>query len=876
LRGKLKRVKSKAQQDWDERITLNYRLWMSDGVGSDEEMFETGERDLNLLLEGLPLNQEASVLEIGCGVGRLLYAASKRFKRTVGVDISEVAISKAKELLKHLPNVELNHVTSSKLGVPDQSFDLVFSFATFPCLPTPEFCSYLLECARLLKFNGFLAIQIYLGEELLYPDDDSLSLRSYKPENLKAVFTVLGFENIKIKSFPPDYPVATSIPQHKTKAVIVVAQKVAPAKVSSVDQLVQILTTSQTKLSSQATQYELCLYYNYAKKLISEKNLSEALKFVEKALELSRKLKDTEIEVELAKLLSNLKGTTVFTFESSDLKFELIQGVACPFYKGLPLTNTLNPKAYEQKFAERVLEQVSADQSILLVGVGGGEWIECIAKKHQRFFVFEPIKEIAEAFLSRYPIFKNKFVERVPSNIEVSQVFMLPPYKQLNLREVEHLQKRLIAKKLKEQNLSIMVIGPISGGSLPIARYAHSAIKNLGYRSTLLDFSSLANASSQISELPIDECKAASCHKSLVDYCSSVIKIVAEEEKPQLAVFLAQAPVNPQTLAELSHAGITTVFWFVEDYLRFKYWQDYAEFYDHFAVIQKGSAILEISKVAKNVFYLPVAAHPQTHRPIQLNRDELEKYGSDLSFIGYGYPNRVKTFLRLLDYNFKVWGKMWPTTKPFNKLLPDKDRLLEPEEYIKIFCASKINLNLHSSTEKDFRELSGDFVNPRTFEIAACKAFQLVDSRSLLRELYSEDEIVTFDSFEDLKEKIDYFLARPFEREKFALQAYKRTLSDHTYEQRIDALLTEVCSASFQKISDSLNNSPWNRLLKSIQNYPAAKRLFSTAFQKGVPFDFHKICSSCLLGKTEYDLEEWKLLYLYHVNKNSKRFIKYA
>ena len=876
MKGKLKRVRSKAQQDWDERISLNYRLWMSDGVGSDEEMFRTGERDLDLLIEGLPLGREAAVLEIGCGVGRLLYAASKRFKRIVGIDISEVAINKAKELLKHLPNVELIQVSSSKLNLPDQSFDLVFSFATFPCLPTPEFSNYLLECARVLKLGGFLAIQVYLGKELLYPDDDSLSLRSYQPENLKAVLRALGFENLEIKNFPPDYPVTTIHPQQNTEAVIVVAQKLAPQKVVGVDQLIQILTPSQVKLSSQATHYELCLYYNYAKRLISEKNLSEAAKFVKKALELSRDLNDSELEDELARLLSALKGTSVFTFESSDLKFELIQGVACPFYKGLPLTNTLNPKAYEQKFADRVLEQVSADQAILLVGVGGGEWIERVARKHQSLFIFEPLKEIAEAFISRSPVFRNKFVDRIPCINEVSQVFMLPPYKQLNLKEVEHLQKQLIAKKLKGKNLSILVIGPISGGSLPIAKYVNSAIKNLGYRSILLDFSSLASASAQISEFPIDEHKAASCHKGLIDYCSSAIKTVAEEEKPQIAVFLAQAPVNPQTLSELSQAGITTVFWFVEDYLRFKYWQEYAEFYDHFAVIQKGNAILEISKVAKNVFYLPVAAHPQTHRPIKLTKEEREKYGSDLSFIGYGYPNRVKTFLRLLDYNFKVWGKMWPITKPFNKLLAEKDRLLEPEEYIKIFCASKINLNLHSSTEKDFRELSGDFVNPRTFEIAACKAFQLVDSRSLLRELYSEDEIVTFDSFEDLKEKINYFLAHPFEREKFALRAYKRTLSDHTYEKRIDALLTEVCAASFQKISDSLNNSPWTRLLKAVEGIPVAKRLFAEAFQKGVPFDFHKICSSCLLGKTDYDLEEWKLLYLYHVNKNSKRFIKYA
>ena len=65
---------------------------------------------------------------------------------------------------------------------------------------------------------------------------------------------------------------------------------------------------------------------------------------------------------------------------------------------------------------------------------------------------------------------------------------------------------------------------------------------------------------------------------------------------------------------------------------------------------------------------------------------------------------------------------------------------------MKIYNASKININLHSSLQTTDLVSRGDFVNPRTFELAAAGAFQLVDERSLLGELFGADELATFTS----------------------------------------------------------------------------------------------------------------------------------
>jgi spore maturation protein CgeB len=108
---------------------------------------------------------------------------------------------------------------------------------------------------------------------------------------------------------------------------------------------------------------------------------------------------------------------------------------------------------------------------------------------------------------------------------------------------------------------------------------------------------------------------------------------------------------------------------------------------------------------------------------------------------------------------------------------------------VRIFNAAAVNLNLHSSVRADPPVAPGDFVNPRTFEIAACGAFQLTDKRELLPELYGPDETATFSGLDELREKILYYTAHPEERAAVAERARRRTLAEHTYTARMKRLL---------------------------------------------------------------------------------------
>ncbi len=184
------------RSDWEQRIASDYRFWMSDGVASDEVMWETGKRDLASLLGSFAEADTASwrVLDVGCGVGRLIKAAAPRFAEVLGADISETAIAKAKTFLAKEKNVSLERITGVTLQqIDSDSLDAVYSFAVLGHIPTQVFVAYLLEINRALRLGGKAFLQIYLGREQQTVIEDTLAVRSYDEQRLRATLTTAGF-----------------------------------------------------------------------------------------------------------------------------------------------------------------------------------------------------------------------------------------------------------------------------------------------------------------------------------------------------------------------------------------------------------------------------------------------------------------------------------------------------------------------------------------------------------------------------------------------------------------------------------------------------------------------------------------------------------
>lgn len=365
--------------------------------------------------------------------------------------------------------------------------------------------------------------------------------------------------------------------------------------------------------------------------------------------------------------------------------------------------------------------------------------------------------------------------------------------------------------------LKIVVVLPMYGGSLPIGRYCVQALLELGHSISIFEAPALYPAYKGITSLDISPAGRVPLQNSFLRFVSQALWQQVAEQKPQLVLALAQAPIDRHLLQRMRNAGILTVMWFVEDYRLFTYWQIYAPLYDAFAVIQKEPFLSMLAKIGQtHAFYLPLAMLPSFHRHMELGAEDKARYGAKISFLGAGYPNRRKAFAPLASRDFKIWGTDWEGEEALVENIQEDGRRISPEDAVKIYNATEVNLNLHSSISNDNIVGNGDFVNPRTFELAGMGAFQLVDRRSLLPELFGEDDLAVFENQGDMYAKIDYYLEHPEERAAYAKRAQKRALLEHTYEKRMITLLDYMQRSFGLKAPDNQDARARNEKLRNI------------------------------------------------------------
>lgn len=328
---------------------------------------------------------------------------------------------------------------------------------------------------------------------------------------------------------------------------------------------------------------------------------------------------------------------------------------------------------------------------------------------------------------------------------------------------------------------------------MPIGRYCGQALAQLGHVVEYFEAPSFYGAFSALKTLRVGTDRLDYLENSFLQVVSQAVLAKVEAFVPDLVLALAQAPLSRQALKRLRRDNVPTAMWFVEDYEVFPYWKAFAPLYDVFAVIQKGRFLELLAEAGQsNTLYLPLAADPAIHRPLELSAVERRKYGSELSFVGAGYPNRRLAFRQLTHLDLRIWGNDWDGETLLAPYLQRGGERIETDEVVRIFNASAISINLHSSVRPDTLVGDGDFVNPRTFELAACGAFQIVDRRRLLPELFADDELAVVEDMPQMLQLIDRYRFDAQARAEMAAKARARVLADHTYVQRMRTLMEHV------------------------------------------------------------------------------------
>jgi SAM-dependent methyltransferase len=142
------------------------------------------------------LGEDTEVLDIGCGIGRLLVALAPRVKQAVGIDVSMEMVKAAQKRCAALENVSvLKGDGYGLLGLSDSSFDLAIAVDSFPYLRQSGFelvQRFVAESARVLRPGGQLVILNYS-----YSDDDVADERE-----VRELARASGFEVVEIGGRP--------------------------------------------------------------------------------------------------------------------------------------------------------------------------------------------------------------------------------------------------------------------------------------------------------------------------------------------------------------------------------------------------------------------------------------------------------------------------------------------------------------------------------------------------------------------------------------------------------------------------------------------------------------------------------------------------
>ncbi|MCA0332199.1 MAG: methyltransferase domain-containing protein [Actinobacteria bacterium] len=139
-----------------------------DGGWDVTEFLATGEREIadswarHAEVVGSPPPADGTVLDFGCGVGRLGSALAARSRRVIGVDLSEPMLRTWPDVVPSAVRPRMQPVLSSSASIPlrDASIDLVYTSLVLQHMPAELAVGYLREFLRVLKPGGTAMVQV--------------------------------------------------------------------------------------------------------------------------------------------------------------------------------------------------------------------------------------------------------------------------------------------------------------------------------------------------------------------------------------------------------------------------------------------------------------------------------------------------------------------------------------------------------------------------------------------------------------------------------------------------------------------------------------------------------------------------------------------
>lgn len=266
--------------------------------------------------------------------------------------------------------------------------------------------------------------------------------------------------------------------------------------------------------------------------------------------------------------------------------------------------------------------------------------------------------------------------------------------------------------------------------------------------------------------------------------------------RPDIFMTIKGIGVTREILKEIKSFGIKTVLLYPDcDFEHKGVDPDSFDEYDLFVTTKSFHLPwLRTRLPLDRIAYVPHAYSYTTHVPPFEEISE-ESHAFDILYAGNYSPYKESWLTGLAAFggemSIAIAGGGWDefSSEPKHhkiKLLGT----LENVSYATAIQSSRINVAFHYGPNKQGWQ---DLVSTRTFEIPACGGFMLHIDNDEIREFFKPGiEIDVFSSLQELREKIDFYLAHPRIREKMKIRAYQRCTTEHSYRNRAVSILHKI------------------------------------------------------------------------------------
>lgn len=249
-----------------------------------------------------------------------------------------------------------------------------------------------------------------------------------------------------------------------------------------------------------------------------------------------------------------------------------------------------------------------------------------------------------------------------------------------------------------------------------------------------------------------------------------------KEKNPELFFVMKGETIQQETLKFAKKMGVITVNWFPDYVNAFELALRLSSYYDYFFHFDPLSVSKLKKSGRKNVYYLPFAADILPgDKKLQVKEKKYE-----VSFIG-NYDNYRADYLKSIgDLGLNIWGDNRWAKSTLSRCY--RGNPLPNFKFAGVSRASKININIQ-------HEYPCQGLVLRPFEVLGARAFLLTENNKDVDRLF-KDNVATFGSSEELRNKIIYFLTHDKERDKLSNKGYLAVKICNTYLNRICRILS--------------------------------------------------------------------------------------